>query len=278
MVTVPVSVAAVTLALFAYAMVADGLGIRVRVRSVTQIDQRSGHAVCWSRLSYYAGLSPYGGLTFPDDVAVIPYEYLPGDDVRTRELMWQGDQWLTSGWLPARTPTQFITVRSRPTTLGLTVTPAEGDSGALRVENRLGTSIEQLLVRSRDGGFYWAENVQPGAAVEAKPIKSEDAKNRLRQTFDQAAPRYPPGMDQGSQPGYSTWRSVRQQWRWAANQANLSAASQRVGLLEATLGDARTATLEPGAYTAVVESSPEVVLGTAAARQEAGFHVTRGTW
>ncbi len=277
-VTVPVSAAAVTLALFAYAMVADGLGTRVRARSVTQIDQRTGHAACWARLSYYAGLSPHGGLTFPDDVAVIPYEYLPGEDNRMRELIWQGDQWLLSGWLPSRTPTQFLTVRSRRTTLGLKVAPSAGGSGALRVENGLGTHVEQLLVRDRDGRFFWAADVQPGAAVEATPIEVEEAKTRLRKRFDQEVPRYPPGMDQRSQPGYSSWNSARRPWRWTANQANLPPASQRVGMLEITLGHARTATLEPGSYTAVVEKSPEVVFGTKAARQEASFHVIRGRW
>jgi len=100
-VTVPLSAAAVTLALFAYAMVADGLGTRIRIRSFTQIDQRRGHAACWARLSYYAGLAPFGGLRFPDDVAVIPFDYLPAEqESRTRELIWEDDQWLSSGWLP----------------------------------------------------------------------------------------------------------------------------------------------------------------------------------
>lgn len=70
--TTPLSAAAVTLVLFGYAVVADGLGTRVRVRSVTHIDQRRGHAVCWARLSYYAGLAPARGLSFPGDVAVTP--------------------------------------------------------------------------------------------------------------------------------------------------------------------------------------------------------------
>ena len=69
-VTIPVSAGVVTAALFAYAVVADGLGTRARVRSVTQIDQRNRRAVCWSRISYYAGLAPSRGLTFSDDIVV----------------------------------------------------------------------------------------------------------------------------------------------------------------------------------------------------------------
>ena len=50
-VLVPSVAALVTLGLFAYAVVGDGLGVRVRVRSWTEIDQRAGRATSWSRLS-----------------------------------------------------------------------------------------------------------------------------------------------------------------------------------------------------------------------------------
>ena len=36
--------------------------------------------------------------------------------------------------------------------------------------------------------------------------------------------------------------------------------------------------LPPKTYIAVVESSPEVELGTPSAREEASFHVIRGEW
>jgi len=278
-ITVPLSAAAVTLALFAYALVADGLGTRVRARSFTRIDQRLGHAVCWSRLSYYAGLSPSGGLTFPDDVAVIPYEAIPAErSSRTRELIWEKDQWFTSGWLPARTPTQFLTIRSRPTKLGLRLAAAGDDSGTLQVENGLGTPIERLVVRTRDGRFFQATDAKPDATVEAKPVKPEDAKRELNRIFGQREPRYPTGMDRRSRTGYSTWRSYRRPWQWVTNQANIPAASQRTGLLELSLSNTRTVTLEPGSYVAIVQRSPEVVVGTPVAREEAGFHVILGTW
>ena len=278
-ITVPLSAAAVTLALFAYALVADGLGTRVRVRSFTRIDQRLGHAACWSRVSFYAGLSPSGGLTFPDDVAVIPYEAVPAErSSRTRELIWEEDQWLTSGWLPSRTPTQFLTIRSRPTKLGLRLATAGDDSGALRVENRLGTRIERLVVRTQDGRFFQATDAKPGATVEAEPVKPADAKRELDRIHGQREPRYPIGMDRRSRTGYSTWRSYRRPWQWVTNQANIPAASQRTGLLELSLSGARTVTLEPGSYVAIVRRSPEVVVGTPAAGEEAGFHVILGTW
>ena len=62
--TVPLSAAVVTAALFAYALLADGLSVRLRVRSFTRLDQRRGTAATWARLSYYAGMAPSGGLKF----------------------------------------------------------------------------------------------------------------------------------------------------------------------------------------------------------------------
>jgi len=78
--------------------------------------------------------------------------------------------------------------------------------------------------------------------------------------------------------GYSTWRSYRRPWQWVSNQANIPDASQQTGLLEFSLARAQSLSLEPGSYAAIVERSPEVVVGTPAAREEAGFHVILGTW
>jgi len=277
-VTVPLSATAVTLALFGYAMVADGLGTRVRVRSVTRIDQRRGHAACWSRLSYYAGLAPAGGLTFPADVAVMAFEYRPGEEEsRTRELIWENDQWLSSGWLSSRTPTQFITVRSRPTDLGLAITESEGRPGVVQVKNRLGTSIQQLLVRATDGRYFWAGDVEPGGTTDALPIEPDDAQGRLQRTFHERRPALPAGMDRRGATGYFGWRSYRRPWRWVSSQAALPPARQATSVLETSLG-VRAANMDPASYVAVVERSPEVVLGTPSAREEAALHVIVGTW
>jgi hypothetical protein len=59
---------------------------------------------------------------------------------------------------------------------------------------------------------------------------------------------------------------------------------QQTSRLEASLAEVRAlvgaevASLEPGSYVAVVDQSPEVVLGVASARQEASYHVVLGKW
>jgi hypothetical protein len=278
-VTVPVGAAAVTFLLFGYALLADGLGTRVRVRSVTQIDQRAGHAACWARLSYYAGLAPSGGLRFPSDVAVMPLDYLPLE-VRTygRELKWEDDQWLSDGWISSRTPMQLVTLRSRPSARGLSITEPEGQSGTLTVENGLGTAVRQLLIRAKDGRYFWTDDLDAGASAVADAVQLADAQTRLGATFQSHAPALPPGLTYAGRRwsrrrGYYDYPSYGRSSDWG-----LSESTQRTGLLETLLAAARAARLEPGSYVAVVEQSPEVVLGTPSAREEGSLNVVLGQW
>jgi len=278
-VTVPLSAAAVTFVLFAYAMVADGLGSRVRVRSFTRIDQRRGHAACWARLSYYTGLAPFGGLRFPSDVVVTPFEYLPAKtEARTRELILEEDQWLSSGWLPPRTPTQMITVRSRDSALGLSITETETTPRTLQAANRLGTPIRQLVIRSKGGGYFRAADVPTDGTVEAEAAELADVQAWMEQTFRESEPRFPVGIDRSDLNGSYGWSSYRYRWRWGYNEVDVPDPSSGTGLLEMSLATVRTQPLEPGSYLAIVDRSPEVVLGVSSAREEASLHVVLGNW
>ena len=53
--TVPASAAVITSLLIAYALAADGFAVRVRARSITQLDQRVGQAATWSRFRITRG-------------------------------------------------------------------------------------------------------------------------------------------------------------------------------------------------------------------------------
>ena len=93
--TVPGGAALVTLAFLGYMLAAEGLSTRIRRGSFTWIDQARGQAACWSRLSYYAGLSPSGGLSFPADVAVLPLAAEPtrmGAMGSTKTIDWDDAQ------------------------------------------------------------------------------------------------------------------------------------------------------------------------------------------
>jgi hypothetical protein len=277
--TTPLAAGAVTLALFAYAVVADGLGTRVRVRSVTRLDQRRGQAVCWARQSYYSGLAPSGGLRFPNDTAILPLEYTPSETrSHQQELLWGQDQWLASGWLTSRRPIQYLTVRTRPSANRLEIAEAADESKGLTLKNRLGTRIEQLLVRAKDGKYYWAADVAADSTVQISVVDPLVACQRLQETFSRHQPAFLPGVDRQS---LQTNSSYRNSYYWYLRQTNSPDPMQSTSLLEAALGLPRSSDdprLTPGSYLAIVQRSPEVELGTPAAHEQASFHVILGTW
>ncbi len=286
-VTVPASALVATGLLLVFGLVSDGLSTRVRVRSITYLDQRQGRALCWARLSYYAGVAPRGGLRFPADTLVIPYLPEPrsvSESPGRRQVFQWGpqEQWLRSGWLASRTPTQFITLRTRPTTLGLEVVPA--GSGAWEVRNRLGTRIHKLLVRTSQGQYFQASEIEPGGACVLEPAGSAPALGAF-------LPPYLAGPTP-TYPGWSTprrWRYRRYSWstitdalwRLESDSRTSRAESRLAGLISQSplwVSDFKSPGLGPGSYAAVVERSPEVELGTDLAREVAGFHLVLGVY
>src|SRR5262249_16451305 len=117
--TVPLAAGITTLALFAYAILADGFETRVRADSFTSLDQRTGEAACWSRLWYYSGLAPGNGLSMPTDVTLYPILPAWAGDLSAweeRDIDWSDDHaQLKQGWLNSRTPTQYLTICARKT-------------------------------------------------------------------------------------------------------------------------------------------------------------------
>ncbi|NLS92898.1 MAG: hypothetical protein GXX96_12155 [Planctomycetaceae bacterium] len=278
-VTVPVSAAAVTLALFAYAIFSDGLGTRVRVRSVTRINQATGQTECWARLSYYSGLAPGDGLTFPEDVAVYPIQAFVGDLANgDRDLVWYQGQKLTNGWLRSRTPTQFLTVRSRKSQLGIGVGQASAEG--LAIENRLGTDVELLVLRDKDGTIYWATDLADGTKTHAATAVPADAFADLQAKIHEVKMVNPPGVD----PTDYQYSYNRRYYYYNSYGGNGPAPMVGTSLMEGAIQEiaqtspSRLDGLPPGSYAAVARLSPEVELGTTIARPEASLHLVIGSW
>jgi hypothetical protein len=299
LITVPASAGIVTLALFGYALIHDGLGVRVRARSFTQLDLRRGEAVCWTRLSYYAGLSPSQGLTFPGDVAVYPFGQEPqspyrGGERRPKEIAWQEaesrakgalpNQHFSTDWLPARTPTQFITVRSRKTTATFGITQSAPGTRP-KLENHLGTRIKSLVLTDAAGKYFGANELESEAAATLIPLAADQAMKGIQQSvadnnlqlpggaqvnwFQQSNSYYPRRGNYNSTPSPPTGRSFEI--------TNSGPTPQHDSVLERSLRE-WTQSLEPRTFVAVVEQSPEVVVGLDSAREEASLHVVVGNW
>lgn len=284
---VPLCAAAVTVALLGYAVASDGLGVRVRVRSFTEIDQRRGEAACWSRIAYYAGLAPSGGLKFDDATAVIPID-AQGDNDTQSASMYRGMIWtsrgqeLVSGWLPSRAPFQVLTVRSRPTTAGLRIVRAPEGAG-LSIENRLQTRIVQLLLADEEGRCFSADMVEAGAKVALTEADLAKVGEAFRQILMQTSPGEPPGLDRRN---FGFARRFNFRWQSPLN-SSLPGATMSSSLLERGISDvfARVAPgfgkpggLPPRTYAAIVSRSPETDYGVEPVEEAGSFHLILGKW
>jgi hypothetical protein len=131
------------------------------VVSFTLLDQANGQAATRAAVSLYAaGGAPSGGLRFARDVAIFPTPLdgapLPGETLDLSEL-----QQFSSGFLQARTPTNFETISVRAARERL-VFSREGEQ--VRVSNGLGSTVMRL--RFRDGArSYTLDDPLPGGAA-----------------------------------------------------------------------------------------------------------------
>ena len=284
-ITVGVSATVVTLTLFAYAFVHDGLGVRVRARSFTELDQRRGEALCWSRLSYYAGLSPSRGLAFSGDMAVYPLRAnmeQPRSRIREmpppRDMEWVAaepnaadplpSQHFSSDWLPARVPTQFVAVRTRKTAARLNVTTSGSQGAVSKIENRLGSRIRWLVLTDAAGHTFEAENVNDDESAEVKEVESSGARSRIATRIMGNDLQYPAGA-QGN------WFQATQNYSpYSNNQTPTPVENETI--LERSLHHASD--LPPQSFVAIMETSAEVELGTPSAREESSLHVIVGRY
>jgi hypothetical protein len=282
--TVPAGAAVVTAALILFALSSDGFAVRTRLRSITDLDQRTGQAAAWSRQSYYAAMAPSQGLVFPDDALVLPLVYEPGAGSRDRTtlLHWDGDQYLRSGYLSARTATQFMVARAAKTPARLVV-QERTSAGQPRVENRLGTRVKYVLVCTGDGQLYSALDVADKGAKSLSATELGVAVEAMRPFADAAEPvnperDYDPRLHDDDL--FTLLGGTRN--RYYSGDGSAGDPLMARSILETNLDACvrRLADLPPApkSYIAIVEQSPLVVTGLSKARQEASLHVVRGVY
>jgi hypothetical protein len=290
-ITVPLAAVMLTASLFAYALIADGLSTRVRARSFTLLDQRTGEAATWARLSYYSGLAPGRGLTIGNDTAIYPIippwqgESWSGRNTElrvARSLVWSGDEArLTRGWLRSRTPIQYLTLRSRQSPARLQLTQRESQ---MRAQNDLGAVVRYVVAVDAAGKLFAVENLAIGAAVELVPIERADAAKQFRKWLENHRPQSPAALagvdataDYSVFPGpvYRAGASgnVYQTGTLLSDSVLNQALMQWTNFDDDPLPGWRHRT-----FVAVTETGPEVDLGLDNAREEASFHVVAGRW
>jgi hypothetical protein len=285
-ITVPAAALLLTAALFAYALVADGLGTKVRVMSFAHIDQRSGEAVCWSRLSYYAGLAPGRGLEMPSDVALYPIvpDWFGGGgnaELRiNRDLVWDEPQMrLTRGWLRSRTPTQYLAVRARKSPARLEIGLGED---RMQVKNELGAPIHFLAVAGPSARFFPGETIAEGAAVELSPTEQREAARRLGELARRNRPAPPAALTPADGRTFSMQDALIMSY--SMYDYDYSGAMLSGNLLHneieqwTSMSDPVSTPWPPRTYVAITKKGPEVEIGMEGTLEEESFHVVVGQW
>ena len=132
--------------------------------------------------------------------------------------------------------------------------------------------------------MYWAERVPADGTAELSPITLAAARANLLRVHQAHQPQLPEGARRyysGGMFGISR----RRYWGWGGGSA-LVPPTQTESLLEDQLrllaappaGGRDDPLAAPRSYVAVVERSPEAVLGVPSAKEEASYHVVFGRW
>ena len=276
--TVPAAALLITLSLIGYALLTDGISVRARTRSITLVDQQAAHAVTWERQSYYAGLAPSGGLSFPADVAVFPLDADPiarfGGRGQPREVSWGQEQRLQQGYLGSRNTAQFLLQRSRPSELGLEVN--RDPDGTVMVKNKLHGEILHLLLRDNAGRYFIAEQIADEDSAALTAVEVAEFRRRTQEWVAGHYPSFPAGVDVNM-----IFQNSGTSWRWTNANSHLSHPEMRNNRSESLVGDYTRqggSNLPKCRYLAVMGRGSEVPLGVHAAKERDSFYLIVGRW
>ncbi|WP_144974047.1 hypothetical protein [Bremerella volcania] len=277
-VTVPVGALMVTAVLMSYAVLSDGLSTKSRVRTVTLLDQTSGHGASWSRQAYYAGLASTSGLKYPLDAAVYEYEQYPlTEHTGEKRMTWGDDQILQGGYFRSRVTQQFLAIRPFETAHHLAFTAREGQ---VSVQNKLGTKISQLLLLDDKGIQYFANDILPDADKQLSTVTTEQI-SEFRRTINEKNLGIPEGFDRRSYVRRSSNRTNYYVQSASMPEIYQMDPSFNQALMEREIQNQMARSFQalgPRSYIAIVEHFPESPLGMKTAKGEKSIEVVMGRW
>ena len=171
---------AVSALVFIMSFLSEGITPRIRLASVTLLDQVGQEATTIGGTAIYAPLSP-GKLAF-DGIS----EVTPLYDPNSRELgggrrvTWTdgGKQHFDGSWVSSRVPTHFAIRKSEHREERLEVNWLAGDIP--EVLNGLGGHINELYLCRSDGTLFTSENITAGKKVKLKEVTDARGRSSFR--------------------------------------------------------------------------------------------------
>ena len=275
--TIPAIAFLTSAALFGYSVLADGFGVRSRLRSFTMLDQYSKTAVSWNRISLYAGMTPSSGLKFAPETAVLPVWRDPSG-FESGNVDWTNTQHWARGWLRSQTAAQFETIALRAERGRIDVKSA--GLGEVDVANGLAWEIAVLLVVDDAGRAYSGRKLPAGGNLKLAEAAPDDMTALSRALSDDEL-KAPPGAEAAGAGSFGHGRHRG----WAITgepQVPLTFATSQLenGLrllsrpVQGTVADK----LKPRTYLALVSENPGIELGVERTQSSEGLHVILGNY
>lgn len=164
--TVPLIALATSVLMLLYGIFYQGIDNRIASRTYTVLDQRLHRASTMEKRQLYIGLQSVEGLLPGAGSACIPVRLVSEDATYTVQM--DDGICLAGDYLPSRSVVDHYWMTDQPARLRLTLRPsAEG----YLVENGLGATIEELVVRDLDGNYFaGGARMAAGKQFEVHPI------------------------------------------------------------------------------------------------------------
>ena len=153
----PLLAIATTLAMLVYGVVADGFGTQTRVRQITWVDGESGNGITRTRSTYFAGIRPSAGLSFPAnaDVTLYPdnqqrsWEARMDDrfDPRGEVIVTDETTRFTQDFLPSRQQRQFVMHQPSSFSGRLLINRLQdGEPNVVEIDNQFDREVTDCLL------------------------------------------------------------------------------------------------------------------------------------
>lgn len=181
--TVPAISIIGSVAVFAYATLAEGWAGTRRSETITILDENNHKAATIGVCAFYSPLTPKGGLLFDygTEVSALSIQSYRGGRPRSLELT--NGQKFATGWVRARVPAHFLVRKSE--TRRERVKLSIGEDGQIAAVNGLGGHIKTLWYMDADGMIFKAENIAAGLRATLSPSGSQEngKKKKLRKVY-----------------------------------------------------------------------------------------------
>lgn len=163
--TIPVIAGVTTLALLAYGILFQGLDVKTASYTVAVLDQREHRSACVESRQLFAGMAPAAGLALGAGTIVhdLPASMSFSGNRASYEVEFAGGLMLSGEYLPSRKAKAQVLVSERSERARLDV---HADGNGLRVDNNLGTSLRELVLRDPEGELHrLADALAPGESA-----------------------------------------------------------------------------------------------------------------